>query len=319
MPYVFNKRYPAGSTTSPSAPRSTTASNTPTMSRRSTFLSKTLKRLPSHKRDYERKLSEASQKLQAAEEELYHHRRQAQLDRKKTDECQRERDAVRAKYDQLQIVVGRYAADMRQIKLLQEKTEPKDRNDAAKLRKKLNPPLKRIEEREAEAAEKPAAVRTVDAAVRTKTGEPLPVVPYAPASAPARPQNSFTCSARVAALPLILLLSTITRFLQRGPVYPEILDPFRRPVFAPGSVIQMLLLNLIVVTIVGEYAKYMLQRRVAHDQDDREQPGGVETGGAAIAHWSFTKALCEEAWYVLLLASMAFALLLFELDHVFWI
>lgn len=286
------------------------------MSRRSTFLSKTLKRLPSHKRDYERKLSEASQKLQAAEEELYHHRRQAQLDRKKTDECQRERDAVKAKYDQLQIVVGRYAADMRQIKLLQEKTEPKDRNDAAKLRKKLNPPLKRIEEREAEAAEKPAAVRTVDAAVRTKTGEPLPVVPYAPASAPARPQNSFTCSARVAALPLILLLSTITRFLQRGPVYPEILDPFRRPVFAPGSVIQMLLLNLIVVTIVGEYAKYMLQRRVAHDQDDREQPGGVETGGAAIAHWSFTKALCEEAWYVLLLASMAFALLLFELDHV---
>ncbi|KAH7039500.1 hypothetical protein B0J12DRAFT_675788 [Macrophomina phaseolina] len=101
----------------------------------------------------------------------------------------------------------------------------------------------------------------------------------------------------------------------------------------PGSLAQMLLFNIVVVTVIGEWARYKVRRCSSsslpsstgamkedleagegEDENDQQQERGGKA--ASYAHWEFAETACGEAWRVLVVAGMAFALLVVELDYV---
>ncbi|KAL1620551.1 hypothetical protein SLS56_009577 [Neofusicoccum ribis] len=260
---------------------------------------------------YETKLKEVECKLALADQELGQCRQQERFDNKRTEDAIKERDFWKAKSEHLQNVVGKYASDIRRIRKLEEEMELADRGKVKKLAERVRwadkaekgrTQPKVPEKRVGQAQHMAADGRTNKTQTVAATPRPLNA---------ARSQQ-YSLSKRLAVIPLILVLSAITRFMQKSPVYPEILDRNKRPVFAAGSVLQMMLFNVVAITLLWDYARYKIR---VHRSEGEEDVEAAQLGGP-FSHWTFVASVCERAWKVLLVAAMAFALLILELHLV---
>lgn len=297
------------------------------MVQRVAFLSKTLKRIPSYKNknQYEQKLTDIQTKLDHSEHQLAASKQQARFDKKLLDDTTKDRDAWRAKHAHLQDVLARYASDMCRIKQAEERLERQDRRNMRVLAQQKQQQLADKTE-----TEPPAPPYTADANCSPNAPDPastdlhgpevrhdeplqLSTVPTAALAVvhPPRRRRPFVFSKRLAVIPLLFLLSAITKLMQRRSTYADGIDFASRPFFAGGAVVQMTFFNVIVVSLVGELAEYVLH--APRDDDDAV----AQLGGGSFVRWGFVAAVCEEAWKVLLTAGLALMLLLFEVQFLF--
>ncbi|KAB2578050.1 hypothetical protein DBV05_g3416 [Lasiodiplodia theobromae] len=364
------------------------------MGKRTAFLSRTLKTIPYPKKGSDRQhlLKDAENKVSQLEAELAHVKHQQRLDGKLLAEAQADRAAWQKKYEQLHDMVGRHVCEQQRPQLPpspanRDPQQPPGSQGGAKgistaivlsatAVPAADPPHPRREQPPAiQATPAPTPLATASASVSrppqrlslpsttatSTTTTTITTTTTALQKPSPPPSHSFTTtvtwiSPRVLVIPVLFILSALTRFLQRGPVYPSYLDAAinntrggngvgGRPVFAPGSIVQLLCLNIIVVTLLGEVARwywtaapsqrrwkqtkkqkkpkgvrFLLEKGAASCHDDGEHHEEVveeeydydDDADFAPAHCAFLVAVCDEAWSILLMAILAFALLLFE-------
>ncbi|KAK0658429.1 hypothetical protein DIS24_g4720 [Lasiodiplodia hormozganensis] len=326
------------------------------MGKRTAFLSRTLKTIPYPKKGSDRQhlLKDAENKVSQLEAELAHVKHQQRLDGKLLAEAQADRAAWQKKYEQLHDMVGRHVCSEQQQQQQQQQRHNQLPPPPAN-RDPQQPPGSQGGAKGISTAIRLSLPPTATTSTTTTTITTTTTALQKP-SPPPQPYSLTTTwiSPRVLVIPVLFILSALTRFLQRGPVYPSYLDAAinnsrgsngsvgGRPVFAPGSIVQLLCLNIIVVTLLGEVARWYWtaapsQRRWKQKKKQKKQSKGVrfllEKGASgheveheveeeyddydddadfAPAHCAFLVAVCDEAWSILLMAILAFALLLFE-------